>query len=62
MLSFFCFYFIAITQGNFFTWVPSVQSLFEAMTWLLSLNDSKKMFSSIAIQLNINIPFTPKSD
>ena len=42
MLSFFCFYFIAITQGNFFTWVPSVQSLFEAMTWLLSLNDSKK--------------------
>ena len=39
----------------FLTWAPSVinnwiQPLFEAMIWLLSLNDSIKMLSLIAIQ------------
>ena len=58
MLSCLCFYIIVNlgSRNNFFlTWKPSVinnwiQPLFEAMIWLLSLNDSIKMLSLIAIQ------------
>ena len=58
MLSCLCFYIIVNSgsRNNFFlTWAPSVinnwiQPPVEAMIWLLSLNDSIKMLSLIAIQ------------